>query len=679
MRMNRKRRAAGAATTLLLGMAAGPPASAAAIEQRLFFAATGQNPFQAGPAISGAQSWGISAPISRREVPALRFPPSGPLYLEAGGRTEGVLGLNLHTAYSTGTLDLSYPMRASIAAPDANQVRLGDSFRLALAGNAPASGVFRFSDVVSTTRAVDLGGGVRITGGSASTELVRPAIRTTFPSLSARLDLSYEQRNAAYLQGCADALIARACADIGKVDLPSLGPVTQTIASLGPQGAYVLPGTSFEVGVGFGTPIPLAFGVNGEPSVTVTPFYPNLATTGAMAGDNGPLQSSGSQPLIRLQARLDSLIDDYVLRPALLPTLTGSIGPGTYTLLEATGTLDATVYQEFSYDPALRVRLDFDQPMRLANGVVPFTSVEVAAGEALDLRAVNLRAEEVTVQPTYLLGGTLDSETGLGIGAGIDVKALRFQIAGLDTGFAFEGGLYDDVPILPLVTAAFTPTVPGIAGAPFTLDFANRFAVSEVVADRIEAGGIGRATIQLGEFFDDVDAEIARNGRFFGADGRPILAATAEGFISYDGRAFERPGQNIFFLADSDVTYDSPYDQPGLPADDLGRLFCFACLSGMLPGTEAPTVFTLADGSQVLVNAPAAAVEQASPGPSRSGGTELLFADAGGFTRYTPGDVPSQFAWLFDSATVPEPGALKLFGGALFLLGVALRRRAARH
>jgi hypothetical protein len=670
------------AAALLLGLAA--PATAAPITEALFFAATNQNPFQAGPAVSWDRTWSTrDFPIARTEVPALRFPPSGPVYLEAGGRTEGQLGLNLNAQFSSGTLDMAYPVRAVFDAPAPDTVRAGSRFSLGFSSQAPATGLFRLSDVINTTRVIDLGNGVRIQGGSGGTERVSPFIRTTFPSLAAQLELEYTQVNSAFVQGCVDAFIARACGDIGSIRLPSLGPVTQTIASLGREGAYVLPGTSFEAGIDFGKAYPLLTGIDGSELVTVTPFYPTLATQGGMDGTNGPLRAEGSQPILRFQGDLDGIIDNYVLRPALLPTLQGNIGPGQYTLLDATATLDATVYQEFEYTPELRVRLDFDQAMTLP-GSRPFTQLDMRVGETVELRSVFGVAGDVTVRPTYYLGGRMHSETGLGIGAGIDAAALRFQILGLDTGFAWQDDFYEDAPLVGIYETRFTPVLrdaarpgaeAGIVGAPFTLNFADALITPSISRITLDPAGRALAEVNVSDGANFLAPQLA-TGHLYGTDGRRVLDVT-DTRVLYEGgnpRFYEDITQPLVFVADEDLLVDLD-DDDQLPPINLGTAVCFKCFAVALPEAEDPTLLTLLDGTVVRANNDVAAMDLVSPGPADAGGTSLTVPDAGGFTAFTPDDVPPQFAWLFDRTPVPEPSAALLLLAGLGMLG-AVRRRA---
>lgn len=657
--------------TLAIAMGTLPALAAAAdfsFDQALFFNAANQNPFQAGAAVSWNKTLDVAVPIRRTEVPAFRFPAAGPLYLEAGGRTEGILGIELAAQFSSGRLDLAYPMRSTITAPTADSVKLGDSFRLSLSGRAPKGGVFDIGSVLDATAAISVGD-IRINAGGGGIGLVQPFIRTTFPQLAAQLNLSYEQRNSAYLQGCADAVVTTLCKDIGTLSLPSIGPVKQTIASVDPAGARILPGTPLEAGVDFGKPIPV-FGPYG----TLTPSYPTLATLGRMASDNGPLRSSASQPILELDVRLDKLLDDFVLKPALLPPLSGPLGPAQYTLLEATGSVFATVYQKFDYQPLLSVRLDFDQPMRLASGSDAFYSITTAAGTALDLRPVNLFRDKVTVRPTYLLGGTLTSETGLGFGAGIDLKALRIQLGSLDSGFAFQDGVRDDIPVLPLYESSFTPVVPGIQGQAFVLDFQSRYARLDIdPSGFVGNGGAEAARIAI-ETTDGGTVTFGKTGRFYTSDGRRVTFFGEAGAVSYSEDVrfveYEENGLPVYFVADTDFL------DPANGNASLGRIFCVAHCDQVLPTMPESTLLTLADGSTVYANPAATAMALLDPSALPPSVLDRTAFSAGGFTAFAPGEVPPQFQWL-QTPAVPEPSAAWLMLAGLGVFAAGRRRRQA--
>lgn len=637
-------------------------------EQTLFFNAANQNPFKAGDAWKDSKTFDLTLPISRTEVPAFRLPSAGPLYLEAGGRTEGKLGIQLVTQLSSGLLDLAYPMRSTITAPTADSVKLGDSFRLSLAGTAPTSGVFKVGDVFSSTAAISVGD-MKINAGGG-TGLVQPFIRTTFPQLSAQLNLSFEQKNSAYLQGCADALIKTFCKDIGTLNLPSIGPIKQTIASLDPSGIRVLPGTPFEAGVKSGEPIPVfsnplpGFGPYG----TLTPTYPTLTTRGTMVSDNGPLKSNDAQSILELKVYLDRLLSDFVLTPALLPPLSGPLGPAKYTLLEATASLSANVYQNFDYQPQLGVRLDFNQPMRLASGGPAFYSITTNAGAPLDLKPVNLFQDKVTVRPTYLLGGTLESVTGLGFEAGIDVRALRIQLGDLDSGFAFQDGASSgNIPVVELYRNRFTPVVPEIQGDAFVLDFQQRFTSFKIEATAFGTNGGARFTT---EYLGGSSSVFGSRGRFVTADGRLVTGSDHDRPVVEGAVLTDVP---IFFVSDTDIL-----DFSNGGSTNLGRVFCYVCFDQALPTRPDATLLTLLDGTKVLANPetdPMAWLALTAPAPLLA---DAAAFDAGGFTAFAPGEVPPQFQWL-QTPAVPEPSAAWLMLAGLGLFGAArrLRRRPA--
>jgi hypothetical protein len=635
-------------------LAAGP-AQATTVVDSLFFAALGQNPYQPGPSVSWTDRREESVQLNRTDGPTIRFPPApSPLFVRAGVRTEGFGGISLETSFNSGRLDLRYPVASSLDIPDANAVRAGGLFSLSLGAEARA--LFDLGDLSLASASMFRNGGRSFGGGSG---LMQPNIRTTFPTLSARLDAFYQQRNSAFIEGCGGLGFGiEKCGDIVSGDLPSFPRLQQTIASFGPQGISVLPGVLDDVGYSFGTAIP----IGNYASLTIN--YPSVATNGGLDGATR-LRSFGEQKLVELEVDVDQLISNFVLQPLLLPPLNGDFGPAKYDLLQMEASLFATIYQEFSYDPRLRVNLAFDQAVQVGNSG-PVYEVNLRAGEALpQLRTLNPFAGELNVRPTYFLDGNLVSETGVGFGAGVDAKALRLRLGGLDTGYAAQASEETVFARLKLFGEQFAPEIRPIAGADFTIDLRSPFEFETAdlftsVGDTVSLLGTpGRFSVPLVGTVNGSPLDLGfRDGSLFYADGTPVPSSFAYTYAT----------QDIFFRPDN----TSPISYEG-SSFEVPELLCARCFAAPLPGQPINAIILLGDGTLIKASDAAPDIALLGDGPSFFGGTDLPDGITG--NRITAlGPISPELRELLGLAAVPTPAAAGLFGLSLLLLGT-LRRR----
>lgn len=634
------------------------------VYDQLFFTALGQNPYQPGPASSWTDRRERDIQLNRTDGPTIRFPPEpSPGFVRAGVRTEGYGGISLETNFNSGMLDIRYPVASELRVPDANSVRAGGAFSVGLSSEARSLFNIDRVNIGATSVSMFRSDGRSFGGGSS---LMAPNIRTTFPSLSGRLDLFYQQRNSAFIEGCGEVPFTgiRVCGDIIKGDLPSFPRLQQTVASFGPDGIFVLPGTSAQkAGYTFGTPISLG----GYADLTVN--YPKVATNGGLVGPT-KLSSFGEKPLVELKVDIDQIISDFVLRPSLLPPLNGDFGPAKYNLLELEGSLFATLYQQFGYDPRVRTKLRFDQWVRNGNSG-PLLEVDLGAGETLDnLRLLNPFADQVNVRPTYYLDGKLVAETGIGFGAGIDAKALRLQLGPLDTGWAVEDGDETVFARVKLSGQEFVPKISAIAGRDFTIDFRSALELSDgmtttVVGNSVTAldptGKSGRFNVPLfGVVNGDAVALGSRPGILSYADGSPV------------GSAYEyvTAKRDVFFRPDDASQID--YDGYAFPVPDF---FCARCISALLPDPVPTAVIVLDDGTVINASDAPPDIALLLDGPSLFGGTSFGGTPTGVVIE-SQGPISEELRVVLGltDVPVPAPGPFGLLGLSLVLLAATRRR-----
>ncbi len=406
----------------------------------------------------------------------------------------------------------------------------------------------------------------------------------------------------------------------------------------------------------------------GAGSVRVS--YPDVSVRGTMQAP-GQLGGDDAKPIITLNGDLEKLV------PFIGPFLRVGVGPAEVKLLGVSGGPKLSLYQDFDVDVKPRVELTFSSPVRFkrADGSTSITQVvTVDAGEAFNWTpVVGSTSGKLTVQPRYLLGGTVRNQTGFAIGYQVDVDALE-----ADIGIARLGPIdiarldSDDAIRLPaFYDQSFALTERAVQTRSFEL-----LALSPVLRDGIE---IGEAAPKLLAY-----AIVGREGgltRVNVAFELGGLRGTYARSIVGEVKVVESPFFDVVQLA-LDMPEDLIIDVGGGTVVNLGRSVCLNCVDGADQMTGSSPSFS--DGlGELYVNTllegefrTDGAIDLDSPFLNRATTDPLQVAQP----RWQIGDpLPSGDFGFGDisPAPVPEPPAvLLMLLGAGLLLG---RQRIARR
>ncbi|MGH3264077.1 MAG: hypothetical protein ACRDNS_19015, partial [Trebonia sp.] len=298
-----------------------------------------------------------------------------------------------------------------------------------------------------------------------------PSLTTSNPGIGAGVDLTITNHNAVNLQGCGTAVVVTLCHDIVSADLPSIGSATITLLSASTAGnLQILPGVP---GATITQSLPATIPLGGiPPFASFTIDKPDLRQNGTLAGS--ALTASKTSNIATFALDIDQLISNAALNPLLLPPLTGSVGPVSYSLLDANASLSGGLYQDLNFAGNTKVTLFFDHTVRArVNGVDKgaVNALEFNAGDDVKLSPIGfLRALHVV--PSFSFANNMHNSTGIALSAELDAAALSASVPGLGSiGPLVQGRV--DVPLgeLELYHNDFAVDMKSVTGAPFDINF----------------------------------------------------------------------------------------------------------------------------------------------------------------------------------------------------------------
>lgn len=319
--------------------------------------------------------------------------------------TTGRAGFNFGVQMDSGSVDTMVDMAASLIAPGAGDVVVGEMFNL-----NPAS---------------SLAGGL---------------LETNSPEFAAKMEAVLAMTAVATGQAC---FIGFGCAQGSE----TLVDFDQTIELLSfndedSPGQIkildVLDPALFQFGEEINIPSAIPGGSFGGVTITV----PDINTAGGATGAS--LISSGQDDLIKLGLDLDGL----ALAPLGLPGLGVSLDVGIFNLSGDLIDVDTgpvlTVKQDFEFTPTLWVDLAFDHPVRIDGIADPVTSFSSAWNSLPDMA---LLFAETIITPTFSLRGEFVSKTFLGVDGFFNIDVLKASLGisafGLSLGLDEVGPLYN--------------------------------------------------------------------------------------------------------------------------------------------------------------------------------------------------------------------------------------------
>lgn len=190
-----------------------------------------------------------------------------------------------------------------------------------------------------------------------------------------------------------------------------------------PNGYPQLPGTTAYIKACSDAGTPVDFSGGGK---EFTIEYKDLP---ARSGDRREVfQRETSYRFLDISVDLDGLVDPTNLLGNDTPTVGGV--SGSYDLLDVSSDLDLTYRQTLRFEPTLKMRIDFPQPMtfRVANGAwQSAASALLTVGEPLELRLAGHSAAPWNAANLYLLDNTFTSTTRVEPAANVNYSAAKIE------------------------------------------------------------------------------------------------------------------------------------------------------------------------------------------------------------------------------------------------------------
>lgn len=531
----------------------GRQAGAYDITKNLSFSGANLSPWAEGPAvdlrkdISLSQSFNVNLPdLNASPTQAIADLLGIDLPVKAGvtlhGHVDGKVAFDFGYAVSGGRLNITYPSTGTLHIPFASSlVSAGSTVRI---GSSFSPGVTSFGKPDPSLLQV----GYKLLESQQNlTFYSAPQFSTTFPNFAAWADASYKVNAGLALDAELKAIVCLLCAH---KNFTISSSAEFPIVELSPSSIKVLGKTVASLA---DLTIPI---VPGEASATV--HVPNLQVTGGLQPD-GSLAGAGAQSALQLNLNLEKLV------PLVGAFLSNSIGPFGYTLATATGGPNLGIYQDFTFRPEPMVDLAFSRPV-LADingaGYQLTNDAVFKLGDSLDVKIPEGVTNDILVQPTFVLHNQFSNETGIGLGAKIDVSALSLTSSFGDVGPAFTGTLESDALVkVPLYDNTFEVPLGSVSTDPFTLQLGGRITGTADLTDRFHfldtmtGNDPGSFGIELFDTETQQPLEVDTTGT--------VLSLCAGSVTSCD-----MPDQILDAGRDL-LVLDGAYD--------LGRYFCILC------------------------------------------------------------------------------------------------------
>jgi hypothetical protein len=372
-------------------------------------------------------------------------------------------GLNYDVKISNGSLSITLPQMVNYTLPSADSIKQGGVFNIATE-LVPAKTYFISSTEFNPHKIVTTGGtGLKAVGAS---------LKTTGPMAEALVSLDLD----AHFQAVAQVCWVFGCAG-PNLETGITPPIhQQELLALNHNGDRQLrvlgqPVVSAETAHEFN-----------DGAIAVSAQLPVLNTDSTRRADGFDLASgnlnSGTRAYVAgLTARLDKIVTELLG----LPPLNGTAAGFGYNILTADAGLNIDVKQEFTFNPDLRVRLDFSSPVIVGDGGVfdsrtATNSVSFRAGDTLSLRANN--ALTLGIVPTYTLDNEMRNQTGLQVDGNLHVTAFGVSSPTIEGYGASIGPLLrkeaeGGIGYIPLVDNTFRVNTADVRTDPFNIRFAR--------------------------------------------------------------------------------------------------------------------------------------------------------------------------------------------------------------
>ncbi len=397
-----------------------------------------------------------------------------------GGNTDGTIGVEFGAHLDSGSVDVHYPVHATLTLPDSGVIRHGDLFKIGTSNVVDPSAQFS----------------------------------TMFSNVQAHADLVFDVYAGLYGTGC---FIFAGCSSSSSTILDvNIKPELVAFNRNGDGQLRLLGLTPSQLGgsVDFGQPI-------GDPNLLYGVVnLPNLETNSTTGG--GLLTSSDQVDVFGLRVDVDGVVTrvlNSVGVPA--PPFEGGVSLGpvgfSYNALDVEVGATFALTQEFTFDAMLKTILAFDVPVGARVEIwerpaypgvpcpfsfpVPCNTWLIPPGPAIpcppgepgcfyvrtdtvfsDRFALTTGTpiellfpdgvDEVTGTPTFYLDNTFGNVTGMSIDPGIYVKLMEFcgrLVFEKCLGPLYSKDMRGDSPDINLYDNRFPIGFDGIAGAPFTL------------------------------------------------------------------------------------------------------------------------------------------------------------------------------------------------------------------
>lgn len=300
---------------------------------------------------------------------------------QARAATNGEIGLWFDLKLEDiGSVDVTYPVTPRVEFPDANSFRAGDTV------------------AIRTSWSLDPG----------------YSLDTRSPQASLAMDAKFRLFASAQ---------ARLCA-FGCVSAPPNGYSTVDI-NAGEFNIFTV-----RTGSSFTTPPWLPSPVSGSIGV------PYIETDGSLDGNGRSLASAGSQDFLHVELDLADIAFSAAKSP-IGPHFDTNDYPGMnatgvgfhYDILTVSPSVTLSARQNFRFDPDLKVKLQFAQPLEhwvVSGGAIGPTStassVEVRAGDTIYVKYPATDKQPTNIDPTFRLDNRFESTTGFGLAENIHIS-----------------------------------------------------------------------------------------------------------------------------------------------------------------------------------------------------------------------------------------------------------------
>ncbi len=302
---------------------------------------------------------------------------------ELSGNTEGRIGLEYEFTVSSGTVNVDYPVDATI----------------------------NFPNMVNRNEQINISSSANVLGGAM--------MNTLSPQATARLELPFE-------------LSASAS---GSVDPPFVSPIPFTLfPSLGVDATH----TFFDIS----TTNP-SFSVDFGPFGSITASVPTINTSGTPNG--GTISTSGSDDVIEFAVDIDGIVSTLIPQvPPLSGSLDlgDEIASISYDLLDLQANLDVGIAQSFDFTPGLKVKYTLETGQMFTTNVGDALSFAVpdGVGNELDVTATYF------LDNTFVNDTDLVLEPGITLSV-LSGSAEVFGFELLDFGPVFSDGVSAPIPL----------------------------------------------------------------------------------------------------------------------------------------------------------------------------------------------------------------------------------------